>query len=53
MAVLSRPVEEVEILFFGGLSVLATPLLMSPFCIFQRCLDLNPEVESSLQNVFL
>ncbi len=32
-------------IFFGGggQSVLATSLLMSPFCIFERCLDSNPE----------
>ncbi len=29
--------------FFGGLQCIGHSLLMSPFCIFERCLDSNPE----------
>jgi hypothetical protein len=30
-------------IFFAGYSVSATPSLMSPFMIFEGCLDSNPE----------
>ncbi len=38
--------------FLVGQSVLATPLLMCSFCMFERCLDSNPESCRSKQVLY-